>query len=55
MTIEFYKCSEATNDAGEPVMLWKFKDESGNIFVTETAIDDTEQEAATIILQSLNA
>ena len=33
-----------------PVMLWKFIDENGNIWNTETAIDGTEEEAASIIL-----
>jgi len=33
-----------------PVMLWKFKDENGNLWNTETAIDGTEEEAASIIL-----
>lgn len=54
MTIEFYKCSEATNDVGEPVMLWKFIDENGNLWNTETSFDGTEQEAAAIILHSMN-
>jgi hypothetical protein len=33
-----------------PVMLWKFIDENGNLWNTETAIDGTEEEAASIIL-----
>ncbi len=33
-----------------PVMLWKFRDENGNLWNTETAIDGTEEEAASIIL-----
>ncbi len=37
-----------------PVMLWKFKDENGNLWNTETAIDGTEEEAASIILNSIN-
>jgi hypothetical protein len=36
--------------ASFPVMLWKFKDENGNLWNTETAIDGTEEEAASIIL-----
>lgn len=32
------------------VMLWKFIDENGNLWNTETAIDGTEEEAASIIL-----
>jgi hypothetical protein len=32
------------------VMLWKFRDENGNLWNTETAIDGTEEEAASIIL-----
>ena len=36
-----------------PVMLWKFKDENGNLWNTETPIDGTEQQAAEIILNSM--
>lgn len=53
MTITFYKQTEATNQEGVPVMLWKFKDENGNLWNTETAIDGTEEEAASIILGSM--
>jgi hypothetical protein len=68
MEITFYKKTEAVNtpaitwddegnptEYGEPfpVMLWKFIDENGNIWNTETAIDGTEEEAATIILGSI--
>jgi hypothetical protein len=40
---------------GEPfsVLLWKFKDENGNLWNTETAIDGREDEAKQIILQSI--
>ena len=54
MTITFYKQTEATNDDGVTVMLWKFKDENGNLWNTETDINGTEMEAASIILQSIN-
>ncbi len=37
-----------------PVLLWKFKDENGNLWNTETGINGTEEEAATIILNSMN-
>jgi hypothetical protein len=65
MEITLYKKTEAINtpvitrdvdgnatEYGEPfpVMLWKFKDENGNLWNTETAIDGTEEEAASIIL-----
>jgi len=50
MTIEFYKCTEAIAEDGTPVLLWKFKDQDGNLWNTETAIDGTEEEAASIIL-----
>ena len=65
MEITFYKKTEAVNtpvlaydadgnatEYGEPVpvILWKFIDENGNIWNTETAIDGTEEEAASIIL-----
>lgn len=36
-----------------PVMLWKFKDQDGNLWNTETPIDGTEEDAASIILASV--
>lgn len=36
-----------------PVMLWKFKDQDGNLWNTETPIDGTEEDAASIILGSV--
>jgi hypothetical protein len=54
MEITFYKQTEAVNDEGMPVMLWKFIDQNGNLWNTETAIDGTEEEAASIILHSMN-
>ena len=53
MTIELYKTTEAINQDGAPVLLWKFKDQDGNLWNTETAIDGTEEEAAIIILGSM--
>lgn len=53
MTITFYKQTEAINQDGIPVMQWKFKDQNGNLWNTETAIDGTEEEAASIILGSV--
>lgn len=53
MEITFYKQTEATNEEGVAVMLWKFVDENGNLWNTETAIDGTEDEAKQIILQSI--
>jgi hypothetical protein len=50
MDLTFYKQTEATNEDGVSVMLWKFVDENGNLWNTETAIDGTEEEAASIIL-----
>ena len=38
-----------------PVMLWKFKDENGNVWNTETPIDGTEEDAASIILGSVQS
>jgi len=35
-----------------PVILWKFIDENGNLWNTETAIDGTEEEAKNLILQA---
>jgi hypothetical protein len=69
MEITLYKKIEAVNtpviardadgnatEYGEPfpVMLWKFIDENGNLWNTETSINGTEEEAATIILNSMN-
>jgi hypothetical protein len=45
--------TEATNIDSVPVMLWKFVDENGDLWNTETAIDGTEDEAKQIILQSI--
>ena len=53
MTIEYISNIEATNQDGVPVMLWKFIDENGNLWNTETPIDGTEQDAASIILASV--
>ncbi len=53
MEITLHKQTEAVNTEGEPVMLWKFRDENGNLWNTETAIDGTEEEAASIILGSV--
>ena len=69
MTIELYKYNQGIRrDATEwdsegnetawnevPVMLWKFKDQYGNLWNTETAIDGTEEEAASIILGSMQS
>lgn len=38
-----------------PVMLWKFRDENGNLWNTETPIDGTEEDAASIILGSIQS
>ena len=37
------------------VMLWKFKDQDGNLWNTETPIDGTEEDAASIILGSIQS
>lgn len=55
MEITFYKQTAAINDEGVPVMLWKFKDQNGNLWNTETAIDGTEEDAASIILGSMQS
>ena len=55
MTIEFMKQTPAQNENGEPVMLWKFKDQDGNLWNTETPIDGTEEDAASIILGSVQS
>lgn len=55
MTIEYIGNIEATNDEDNPVMLWKFIDEKGNIWNTETPIDGTEEDAASIILGSVQS
>lgn len=53
MEITFYKQTPAQNENGEPVMLWKFVDQDGNLWNTETPIDGTEEDAASIILGSV--
>lgn len=56
MEITLHKqTTEATNENGEPVMLWKFIDENGNLWNTETPIDGTEEDAASIILGSVHS
>jgi hypothetical protein len=53
MILTLKRQTEATNEDGVSVMLWKFVDENGNLWNTETAIDGTEDEAKQIILQSI--
>jgi hypothetical protein len=68
MEITLYKKTEAVNtpvlaydaegnatEYGEPfpVMLWKFVDENGNLWNTETSINGSEDDAKQIILQSI--
>ena len=53
MEITLYKTTQATNENGEPVMLWKFIDQDGNLWNTETPADGTEQQAAEIVLNSM--
>jgi len=53
MTIEYINNNEAINQDGISVMLWKFRDENGNLWNTETPIDGTEEDAKQIILQSI--
>lgn len=55
MNIEYYKHITSTNSEGVEVLIWKFKDEQGDIYVTETPIDGTEEEAAIIILGSVQS
>ena len=53
MEITLKRQTEAINSDGIPVMLWKFIDENGDLWNTETSIDGTEAEAASIILHSI--
>lgn len=53
MNLELKQQTEAINSDGTPVMLWKFVDENGNLWNTETPIDGTEEDAASIILASV--
>ena len=55
MEIEFYKRNIEINSEGVEVYMWKFKDMNGSIFVTETPIDGTEEDAASIILGSVQS
>ena len=54
MEITLYKTSEATNEDGLQIMLWKFIDQDGNLWNTETDINGMEMEAESIILYSIN-
>jgi hypothetical protein len=51
--MELHITTQATNQNGMPVLLWKFKDRHGNLWNTETPIDGTEEQAKAIILQSV--
>lgn len=53
MNLELKQQTEAINSDGIPVMLWKFVDENGDLWNTETPADGTEQQAAEIILNSM--
>lgn len=53
MQIEFYKRNIEINSEGLKVYIWKFKDENGNLWNTETPIDGTEEDAASIIFGSI--
>jgi hypothetical protein len=55
MEITLQKQTPAQNENGEPVMLWKFIDQNGNLWNTETPIDGTEEDAASIILGSMQS
>lgn len=55
MEITHIKTTEAVNPEGVPVLLWKFVDQDGNLWATETAIDGNEEEAASIILGSMQS
>lgn len=55
MNITFAQKEETTNGNGNKVMLWKFIDENGNLWNTETPIDGTEEDAASIILGSVQS
>ena len=68
MELTLYKKTESINrneiawdadgnptEYGEPfpVLLWKFRDENGNLWNTDTSIDGTEEDAKQIILNSI--
>lgn len=55
MTIQLLRNSESINEDNIPVMLWKFIDQDGNLWNTETPIDGTEEDAASIILGSVKS
>ena len=51
--IEFLSNTIETNEDGYQISIWRFVDMNGNIFVTETPIDGTEEDAASIIFGSI--
>lgn len=55
MKYTLYKTITADNENGETVLLWKFRDENGNLWNTETPIDGTEEDAIAIIMQSISS
>ncbi len=55
MELTLKKQTEAINIEGVPVMLWKFVDENGDLWNTETPIDGTEEDAKNIILNAIDS
>jgi hypothetical protein len=53
MELNLKRQTEAANENGAPVMLWKFVDANGDLWNTETPINGTEDDAKQIILQSI--
>lgn len=52
MNLEFYKKIEAKDVNNNNIFVWKFMDENGDIWRTQTSISGSELDAKQIILQS---
>lgn len=53
MELTLKRQAEAISKEGAPVWLWKFVDENGDLWNTETSIEGTQEEAKQIILSSI--
>lgn len=52
MDLQFYKKIESKNNENNDIFVWKFIDENGNIWRTETSTNESELDAKQIILDA---
>lgn len=53
MNLEFNKKTETKDGNNNDIFIWKFTDENGNIWRTETSVSGSETHAKQIISQSI--